>query len=324
MIKIKESVHKGRGRSHAPNHAIENMLRLRILGERGIDLLKEHDIKFVYGKEKADFGISKYGDKVKGVPQDKCILWKNEPPIYNVFWGRKLCNPDYLKKFMATMSCYEYSGLDQVHFITPRPVFEYVELFFNKPKPEFLCTILKNKSNAVFLNNFFPKLKKFNDFSLMSYRENCDNAFCEHMIREYHSYGRGWNQKCFKGEISTYTDKYALIAQYKLNFCPENSMFRGYVTEKPIVAMCCGSVPVYKGAPDVEEYLPKGTFIDGRNFEEVDSLCDCLNHFNDEDYKQYKENIKKFLNSDKIRIFSSVAFAEKLIDIIEGKLGWRK
>jgi len=317
LLKIKESTHNNRGRSHASNHAIENMLRLRIFGKRGIDLLTQHDIKFVYGKEKADIGISKYGDKVQGVPREKCILWKNEPPIYNVFWGRKLCEPAYLKQFMATMSCYEYSGLDQVHFITPRPVFEYIDLFFNKPKPELLCTILKNKSNAVFLNNFIPRLRKFNKFSLMNYRIQADDVFCKE-VEGYHSYGRGWNSKCFKGEVSTYTDKYALIAQYKLNFCPENSRFRGYITEKPIVAMCCGSIPIYIGATDVDNYLPKGTFIDGTRFEEPEHLCQLLNHFTEDDYNYYKQNIKRFLKSDAVYAFSSVAFAEKLISILEG------
>jgi len=317
LIKIKESNKKRLGRSSAPNRAIENLLRLRIFNKRGIDLLQEHDIKFVYDNEKADFGISKYGDTVQGVPRNNCILWKNEPPIYNVFWGWNLCNPNYLKKFMATMSCYEYPGLNQVHFITPRPVFEYIDLFFDKPKPEFLCTILKNKGNAVKLNSFIPKLHKFNNNSLMDYRIEMDDVFCEELKDEYHSYGRGWNKKCFKGGISTYTDKYALIAQYQFNFCPENSRFNGYVTEKPIVAMCCGSIPVYLGAPNVTDYLPKGTFVDASKFKNSHQLCEYLNHFTEEDLKYYRNNIKKFLKSDKVNMFSSVAFAEKLISVLE-------
>ncbi len=74
MIKIKESIHNRRGRSHAPNSEVENMLRLRIFNKRGIDILAEHDIKFVYGKDKADIGISKFGDKVKGALIPEIII----------------------------------------------------------------------------------------------------------------------------------------------------------------------------------------------------------------------------------------------------------
>ena len=316
MLLIKESTKSRLSRSSAPNRAIENLLRIRLNNKRGIDLLEEHDIKFVYRDEKADFGISKYGDNVKGVLNQNCILWKNEPPIYNVFWGRELCNPKYLQKFKAVMSCYEYEGLDQVHYITPLPVFEYIDVFFDKPKPELLCTILKNKQTAVRLNNLIPNQKQFSKRSLMDYRTLMDNKFCDKLDGKYHSYGRGWKPKCFKGEVSTYTDKYALISQYKFNFCPENSWFNGYVTEKPIVSMCCGSIPIYWGAPDVERYLPKGTFIDATQFES-NALCDYVRDMSEAEYNGYRKQIKAFLKSDKVEVFSSVRFAEKLIKILE-------
>ena len=318
MIKIKEST------SHRPVHSTDNAVeetlnRVDTLGRKGIDVLTNHDIKFVYGKERADFGISKHGNKVMGLPKSKCILLKKEPPFYNVFFGWNLSKDSFMKKYMAVITNSIVGTVPQIHHLTTQQAFEYLE-YFDKPKPKFLCMILQNKKWAYRLNSFIPSLRKYNKNSNVNIKIEADNEFCKYLGQDkYESYGynAGWNPKCYKGSIPTYNDKYKYISQFKFNFCPENSRFKGYLTEKPIVSMVCGSIPIYIGATNIEEYLPIDTFIDYRYYTSK-QLVDKITSLDENQINKYRQRIKKFITSKEIiDRYSSVAFAEKIIKVIE-------
>jgi hypothetical protein len=49
--------------------------------------------------------------------------------------------------------------------------------------------------------------------------------------------------------------------QYKFIICFENSKTAGYVTEKIFNVMMAGSIPIYDGAPNIEQYVPRGSYI---------------------------------------------------------------
>ena len=317
MIKIKESTgHRLLG--HSGSCTVENTLK----NDNCMHIFEEKDIVFVHDNEKADIGISMHGNPVRGVPKSRCILIKTEPPIYNLFWGINLCNPKYLEKYAAVMSDYILKDLHQTYFTFSVSTFEYVKKFFNKPKNELLCMMLRNKKLAIRLNNFIPGLRKFNKYSNMDLRITADLKFCEYLGPErYHSYGRGWCKKCFKGSpphTSGIDDGRTIVfSKYKFTFCPENSRFNGYITEKPIWPMCCGSIPIYMGAPDVEKYLPKGTFIDYRNYTPKE-LCDYITNISEEKYNRYRDNIRKFVTSKEAADrFSVDAYAKKILSVIE-------
>jgi len=317
MIKIKEST------SHKPVHSTDNAVeftlnRVDTLGRKGIDLLTDHDIKFVYGKERADFGISKHGNTVKGVPKNRCILLKKEPPIYNVFFGWRISNDSFMKKYMAVITNSICGNLPQIHHLTTQQAFEHLD-YFDKPKTKFLCMVLQNKKWAYRLNSFIPTLRKYNKYSNMKVKIEADYYFCKSLKDKYESYGYGggWWPDCYKGAIPNYNDKYKYISQFKFNFCPENSQFKGYVTEKPIVSMVCGSIPIYIGATDIYDYLPKGTFIDYRHYTPK-QLVDKITRLDKTQIKRYRERIRKFITSKEvIDRYSSVAFAEKIIRMLE-------
>ena len=222
--------------------------------------------------------------------------------------------------------------LDQIHFNSPQNCFEHMPKFFDKEKSEFLCMILKNKMTTVRLNKIFFWFKKWNKHSNHLLRVKADEGLCERFGPErYHSYGRGWCEKCFKGPVGFEGEKiyhimngntkekkvdyinpippeYKIISKYKFNFCPENSRFNGYVTEKPIQAMACGTIPIYCGAPDVYNYLEEKTFINTDEYSSRD-LCDLIWNMDGATYRDYKERIKRFLTSHQSDNFSSHIFA---------------
>ena len=84
--------------------------------------------------------------------------------------------------------------------------------------------------------------------------------------------------------------------------------------------MCCGSIPIYSGPPDVDKYLPLYTFIDCRGLE-PEEICERINDMDEDEYEEYLSNIYKFITAEStIDFYSSVRFAEKIVTIIENEL----
>ena len=332
MIRIKESYKPGwkMGKISDGVWLEKAIHRKDALGRTGKEVFDAHEIQIVRGQEEADFGFSMHGDPVHGLPPPKCILFKGEPPIYNIYFGRKLCKQSFLDKYMATMSNTIIDGLDQVLFNSPQNAFEHMEECFDYPKDKFLCMILKNKKKSLLLNSLVPGLRKYNLYSNHKLRDECDKFFCNYLGPSlYNSYGEGWCPACYKGKVgfrgeylrdgkyfNPLPPEYEVIREYRFNFCPENSRFPGYVTEKPIQAMVCGSIPIYLGAPNIEEYFPKGTFIDF-SYRTKEELCEYLKTLTNKEIKRYQKNIKRFITSQEADPFSSYIFAKKLVKILE-------
>lgn len=70
------------------------------------------------------------------------------------------------------------------------------------------------------------------------------------------SYGRLFHNTDMGGEDQGWDSKVALYSQYKFVIAFENSVLEDYVTEKLYDPLLAGTVPIYLGAPNVEEYLP--------------------------------------------------------------------
>jgi len=122
-------------------------------------------------------------------------------------------------------------------------------------------------------------------------------------------------------------DKFPVLQQYKFSICFESCIFGGYITEKIIDSMLAGCVPVYWGAPDVEEFIPPNCFIDFRKFstkggsafsgKSYDELESFLNNIDEKTYDAYVDNINAFVASDKFKPFTQEQFAEDMIALFE-------
>jgi hypothetical protein len=69
-------------------------------------------------------------------------------------------------------------------------------------------------------------------------------------------------------------DKGKLMRKYPLYFSFENQCSSDYITEKLWGALAAGGpVPVYFGAPNVAEHVPRGSIIDANGFESLEALA---------------------------------------------------
>lgn len=138
-------------------------------------------------------------------------------------------------------------------------------------------------------------------------------------------YGYGWDRieagenlklnisKCYKGVV---VSKRETIRNYKFAICFENSVFPGYVTEKIFDAMMAGVVPVYLGAPDINDYVASNAFINLKDYSNWDELYNYLVSMNEVEYTGYLDNIRTYLWSNKFREFTQEKFADNIIKVL--------
>lgn len=63
------------------------------------------------------------------------------------------------------------------------------------------------------------------------------------------------------------------MSHYKFVLAIENTVTESYVTEKLFYALDAGAVPIYFGAPNVWEFVPPNSIIDGSKFSSLEELA---------------------------------------------------
>ncbi len=102
--------------------------------------------------------------------------------------------------------------------------------------------------------------------------------------------------------------KSATLAQYRFALCFENSILKGWMTEKLFDCFFAGTVPVYWGAPDVLDWVPAECFIDMRQFRDLAELRRFLHAVTPDQERGYREAARAYLASDRFTPFRVEAF----------------
>ncbi len=111
-------------------------------------------------------------------------------------------------------------------------------------------------------------------------------------LRQYidvDSYGRALRNKTLVIDNGRET-KLSTIARYKFNLAFENSISKDYVTEKFFDPLIAGSVPVYWGAPEIDDFAPaRRCFINVADYESPEHLASYLKFLdsNEQEYAKY-------------------------------------
>lgn len=187
------------------------------------------------------------------------------------------------------------------------------------------CTIAGNKS-AKHHDELYTKRVEF----IRWFEKNHPN--------EFDLYGTGWDQYRFgyslvgrvlnkfkflrkkdlfpsyKGMVDS---KFETMKNYKFAICYENIKEQnGYITEKIFDSFFAGCVPIYWGAKNVTEHIPKECFIDKREFDSFEDVYMYLKNMDEKTYFEYLEAIEKFLNNSKADPFRAETFANIIVDEI--------
>jgi hypothetical protein len=103
------------------------------------------------------------------------------------------------------------------------------------------------------------------------------------------SYGKLFNNKRIVADMGART-KMDIISTYKFTIAFENAIATDYVTEKFYDPLVAGSVPVYIGAPNIDEFAPaEKCYINVNSFKSTNDLVDYLMVLDKDDsmYQQY-------------------------------------
>lgn len=112
-------------------------------------------------------------------------------------------------------------------------------------------------------------------------------------------------------------DKYEAMSRYRFAICYENMVLDGWVTEKLFDCLYAGVVPIYLGAPDIDDAVDPDCYIDARRFTNYDEMQRYLDSLTDSDYERYRVAGREYLSSAKFRQFSPDGFADRFIGDIE-------
>lgn len=309
-----------RDNSFAKYHVLYDVLK-----ENGFEIATS-DINTIQDSE-----VVIYRDLPKKLPLEKDIeksyLIMNESPLVRpdnfdvskhkyfnkIFtWNDELVDNEKYFKF-------NYS------FIIPKEI----PKFFDKPN---LCCLIVGNKDSNHPNELYSERKKL----IRWFEQN-------HPL-DFDLYGVGWNQYRFKGiklirafnrvpllpqifakltkQIypsyqGKVANKFETMQSYKFAICYENIKdISGYITEKMFDVMFAGCVPIYWGADNVTEYIPKDCFIDKRDFRTYEELYKYMKNMDESTYIEYLNNIEGFLNTKQGYKFSAKSNAEIFVKVI--------
>jgi alpha-1,3-fucosyltransferase 10 len=107
---------------------------------------------------------------------------------------------------------------------------------------------------------------------------------------EVDSYGRNLNNRVLPEEDKGRATKLAAISRYKFCLSLENAIEADYVTEKFFDPLLVGTVPVYRGAPNIGDFAPGGhCFVNAADFASPGELAEYLKYLDSDDgvYRKY-------------------------------------
>lgn len=168
----------------------------------------------------------------------------------------------------------------------------------------------KKKFCTAFVGNKYYS----NPNELYTERLNIINFFEKNHFDDFEFFGWDWNRSQFRTYKGSVKNKIDYLKNYKFCICYENTKFiKGYISEKIFDCFVAGSVPIYLGASNINQYIPDGCFIDRSKFSDNESLYRYLKGITAKEYQLYLDNIDSFLLSPQSRVFSEEYFIEKFI-----------
>ena len=133
---------------------------------------------------------------------------------------------------------------------------------------------------------------------------------------------RGWGQKyapIFQGRAH---NKIETMQKYRFCYCYENwKSNTHYISEKIYDAFNALCIPIYLGSNQITKLIPKETFIDARDFKNVDHIHYFISHMSKQTYQKYIDAIIEFRLSEHRKLATTETFHEQITEKILEILG---
>ena len=231
------------------------------------------------------------------LPKEKLILFMWEPPVVLPKMYKKTTLERFSKIYTWNDDLVDNKRFFKFYYPVLTPMLSDLPSFEEKKLCTFVGTFLQSNIPG---SLYFERIKAI--------------AFFEGVGEEgFEFYGRKWNASHYKSYRGPIDDKLSVIKNYRFTLCYENCCDQnGYITEKIFDCFAAGTVPIYWGAPNIQDYIPKECFIDRREFATLNDLYTYLKTMGRDEYENYIAHIRAFLKSPVAEHFSYAHF-EKLV-----------
>jgi hypothetical protein len=115
--------------------------------------------------------------------------------------------------------------------------------------------------------------------------------------------------------------KIEALGKYRFAICYENQILKGWITEKIFDCFQAGTVPVYWGAPDIEDFVPADCYVDMRRFAGYPELREFLHMLSPREIQDYRAAARDYLGSEAFYPFTKEAFARRCAELIAEDTG---
>lgn len=236
--------------------------------------------------------------------ESRMIYCNAEPPVVNPLNCPK--GYRFLSNFFPYILTYNEDWVDD-------------ETIFKRNIPYFFEENIGNIGfdDRKLLTSISGNKKSKHPDELYSERERVITFFENNYPEEFEFYGTGWDGAVHPGYRGRVDKKAETYHFYKFAICFENMKnIKGYVTEKILDCLTSGIVPIYAGAEDIEEYVPKDCFIDYWQFNDCNAMAEYLLNVNESTYQAYLDAAKRFLHTDHQEKFSGKEYARNIYVIL--------
>jgi hypothetical protein len=285
-----------------------------VKGENGIQKLKDHGIEVVEG-DSGDIEIAKNG--INDAGPERSMSYSNEGPvILPNFYDSTVQLPflgnflgiDIEPSYIEAVCGYKIKNTFQARCTN---CFDYEVDWRNKTHHMCLFTRIKSATHS-------DKYKRYNIYNI---RQKVAETACNRYKNKFDFYGASLPMPCYRGEINDDREfhycKLDKMASYNFNICLENSRFNGYVTEKITHSLIARCIPIYIGAPDVSNYIPKELFIDISNYKNIGECFDYVDSLSPKDIAEWISKIDDFVTDEKNSYqLDSLRWADEIIRFV--------
>jgi alpha(1,3/1,4) fucosyltransferase len=192
------------------------------------------------------------------------------------------------------------------------------ELFYRK-----LCCLINSNLKSNLKGELYSKRYDFIKWFEINNIENFDLYGYKWDKKNILLFGRNiYLPSFFSSNLISYkgraNNKIKTLSNYKFSICFENThLEKDYISEKIFDCFLANTVPIYLGCPNINELIPKNSFIDYRDFKNKEELYNFITNISKEKYSEYINNINLFLESESIKKYTLNSWLTSIIKIIK-------
>ncbi len=266
-----------------------------------------------------------------------------EPAIYkNLSWVADCVKRVYSFSDAESLAPFLTGTVDLLPFCLPTPVDGVDEELWDNREREFLVMINGNKLPRVYLNELYTERMRAVEFfgrtdeidlygigwDVPPYRMG--KTWMPYTLQRAHRALQAARDRVrpdallaaarrrWRGAVDS---KCRTLAGYTFAICFENQILNGWITEKIFDCFHAGTVPVYLGAPDVEDHIPADCYVDMRRFGGYDELREHLKALRQTEIDAYRRAARDYLGSERFYPFSKQAFVDRCRGLIAEDTG---